>query len=86
MKRSEAIAMLSLVRDALVPFSERVTLVGSSLVVDSRPVAFVNPSNAVIVHATSDVPAATFLKVGSESTITSLILSRFVAGRGRVAA
>lgn len=80
MKRSEAIAILSTVRAIVEPFGA-VAFVGSSLTLDNVPVAFVNPSNAIVVHGTPALPAATFSREGSERAIASLILSRFAARR-----
>ena len=80
MRRSEALAVLRDVAGRIEPFGA-VRFVGSSLTLDGLPVVFVNQSDAIVVHRTADVPAATFLKPGSEATIAALVLARFAARR-----
>lgn len=80
MRRSEALAVLRDVASRIEPFGV-VRFVGSSLTFDGMPVVFVNPSDAIVVHASSSTPAATFLRPGSEATIASLVLARFAARR-----
>ena len=80
MRRSEALAVLRDVAARVEPFGV-VRFAGSSLTLDGLPVVFVNPSDAIVVHATTTTPAATFLRPGSEATIASLVLARFAARR-----
>ena len=77
--RSSAVTALRDVASRVEPFVGRVGMVGSALVVDQRPVCFINASDSIVVHAVDDMPAATFTRAGSEAVIASLILTRFVA-------
>lgn len=81
MTRPEALAVLTDVARRLTDLVGSASMKGSSFVVDGSPVAFVNASNAIVVHAWAGEPAATFTRSGSEAQITALILSRFVARR-----
>jgi hypothetical protein len=88
MTRAEATTQLANVARLLTEGGHgRTGIMGSSLVLNGQPVAFVNPSNAIVVLGVEGKGrgAATFPRAGSEPVIAALVLSRFGSTVGRAA-